>query len=146
MSKYTVIVHTDGGCSPNPGKGAAGAVLKLYVRGKLTKRRKVSWYLGDTTNNAAELTAVYNAVCLIKNKVNVDLEIYLDSAWVSDRIQGKHKRLKKYIKLSGLITVELSKFATVKVVQIPREENTVADGLVQLTKATEANIDTTEVI
>ena len=103
-------------------------------------------YLGDTTNNAAELEAVYNVVCLIKNKENVDLELYLDSAGVSDRIQGKHKRLKKYITLSGLITVALSKFATVKVVQISREKNTVADGLVQLTKATEANIDTTEVI
>ena len=48
-----IIVYTDGGASPNPGPCGIGIVI--LDRGE---RREISEYLGDGTNNIAELTAV----------------------------------------------------------------------------------------
>ncbi len=48
-----IIVYTDGAASPNPGPCGIGVVI--LDRGE---RREISEYLGDGTNNIAELTAV----------------------------------------------------------------------------------------
>lgn len=48
-----IIVYTDGGASPNPGPCGIGVVI--LDRGE---RREISEYLGEGTNNIAELTAV----------------------------------------------------------------------------------------
>jgi len=48
-----IIVYTDGSASPNPGPCGIGVVI--LDRGE---RREISEYLGDGTNNIAELTAV----------------------------------------------------------------------------------------
>ena len=55
-----VVVYTDGACSGNPGPMGIGVVV--LDRGK---RREVSEYLGEGTNNIAELTAVERALDLI---------------------------------------------------------------------------------
>jgi ribonuclease HI len=48
-----IVVYTDGGASPNPGPCGIGVVI--LDRGE---RREISEYLGEGTNNIAELTAV----------------------------------------------------------------------------------------
>jgi ribonuclease HI len=48
-----IIIYTDGAASPNPGPCGIGIVI--LDRGE---RREISEYLGDGTNNIAELTAV----------------------------------------------------------------------------------------
>jgi ribonuclease HI len=52
-----VIVYADGACSGNPGPAGLGVV---YLDGEL--RRELSEYLGQGTNNIAELTAILRAV------------------------------------------------------------------------------------
>ena len=55
-----VIVYTDGACSGNPGPMGIGVVV--LDKGK---RRELSEFLGEGTNNIAELTAVERALDLI---------------------------------------------------------------------------------
>ena len=78
MSKITI--YTDGACSGNPGVGGWGAIL-LY------QEHKKEIYGGDkyTTNNKMELTAVIEALSVLK-KENCDIEIYTDSQYVKKGI------------------------------------------------------------
>ena len=70
-----VIIYTDGACSGNPGPGGWGAVL-IYNGNK----KEISGGKKDTTNNIMELTAVVEALKLLKYPCEVDL--YSDSAYV----------------------------------------------------------------
>lgn len=51
-----IIAYTDGACSGNPGPAGIGVVLLLDG-----KRRELSQFLGQGTNNIAELTAIQAA-------------------------------------------------------------------------------------
>ena len=70
-----VIIYTDGACSGNPGPGGWGAILMYNETSK-----EISGANKDTTNNVMELTAVIEALKLLKYKCNVKL--YSDSAYV----------------------------------------------------------------
>ena len=70
-----VTIYTDGACSGNPGPGGWGAVL-MYKDIK----KEISGGCKDTTNNIMELTAVIEALKLLKRPCKVDL--YSDSAYV----------------------------------------------------------------
>ena len=70
-----VTIYTDGACSGNPGPGGWGAIL---VSGENSK--EISGGKKDTTNNVMELTAVIEALKLLKRPCQVDL--YSDSAYV----------------------------------------------------------------
>ncbi len=81
MSDYDdkIIIYTDGACSGNPGIGGWGAILSY-------KENRKEIYGGDenTTNNKMELTAVIEALKLLKKKCFV--EIYTDSQYVKNGI------------------------------------------------------------
>ena len=70
-----VTIYTDGACSGNPGPGGWGAVL-IYNENK----KEISGGKKETTNNIMELTAVIEALKLLKYPCEVDL--YSDSAYV----------------------------------------------------------------
>ena len=70
-----VVIYTDGACSGNPGPGGWAAVL-MYKDNK----KEISGGQKDTTNNVMELTAVIEALKLLKRPCKVDL--YSDSAYV----------------------------------------------------------------
>ena len=76
----TVTIYTDGACSGNPGPGGWGAVL-LYG----AHRRELSGGEADTTNNPIELTAVIEALSLLKEPCTVDL--WSDSKYVIDGLE-----------------------------------------------------------
>lgn len=73
--KEKVTIYTDGACAGNPGNGGWGAVL---MHGSKTK--EISAGEKNTTNNRMELTAVIQALKLLKRPCEVDL--YSDSAYV----------------------------------------------------------------
>ena len=56
-----VTIYTDGACSGNPGPGGWGAIL-MYGQ----HRRELSGGEANTTNNRMELTAVIQALSLLK--------------------------------------------------------------------------------
>ncbi len=73
----TVEIYTDGACSGNPGPGGWGAILRYRETEK-----ELSGGAADTTNNRMELTAVIEALALLKESCVV--ELYSDSKYVID--------------------------------------------------------------
>ncbi len=70
-----ITIYTDGACSGNPGPGGWGAIL-MYK----DNIKEISGGKKDTTNNVMELTAVIEALKLLKFPCKVNL--YSDSAYV----------------------------------------------------------------
>lgn len=70
-----VVIYTDGACSGNPGPGGWGSIL-MYKDNK----KEISGGCNNTTNNIMELTAVVEALKLLKYRCKV--KIYSDSAYV----------------------------------------------------------------
>ena len=77
-----VIIYTDGACSGNPGPGGWGAIL-IYKDIK----KEISGGAKNTTNNIMEVTAVIEALKLLKYKC--DVEVYSDSAYVVNAFKQK---------------------------------------------------------
>jgi ribonuclease HI len=67
-SDDVVEVHTDGACSGNPGPGGWGAVLRWRGR-----RRELSGFEPQTTNNRMELRAAIGALSALKRPMTVRL-------------------------------------------------------------------------
>ena len=73
----TVTIYTDGACSGNPGPGGWGAILRYK-----DTEKELSGGAADTTNNRMELTAVIEALDILKEPCVV--ELYSDSKYVID--------------------------------------------------------------
>ena len=71
-----IKIYTDGACSGNPGPGGWGAIL-MYKENK----KEISGSNPNTTNNIMEMTAVIEALKLLKYPCVVKL--YSDSACFS---------------------------------------------------------------
>ncbi|MBU1535824.1 ribonuclease HI [Myxococcota bacterium] len=96
-SKDPIIIYTDGACSGNP--GPAGVGVFLSYRGI---KRFISEYLGEATNNIAELTALLRAFEVIKDP-DLPVIVYTDSSYaIGVLTQGwkakKNKELIDYVK------------------------------------------------
>jgi len=79
MSRNTVIVHTDGACSGNPGPGGWGVILDYNG-----SRKELSGGEAMTTNNRMELMAAIVALESLKRPCPV--EMHVDSNYVKDGI------------------------------------------------------------
>ena len=75
MGNKHITIHTDGACSGNPGPGGWGSILMFG-----DYRKEISGFQNDTTNNIMELTAVIEALKLVKEPCTID--VYSDSAYV----------------------------------------------------------------
>ena len=78
----SVRIYTDGACSGNPGVGGWAAIL-IYNN----VEKEIFGAVRDTTNNRMELTAVIEALKVLKEKCLVT--IYSDSAYVVNAINNK---------------------------------------------------------
>jgi ribonuclease HI len=74
-----VVIHTDGGCSPNPGPGGWAAILTFGDR-----ERELKGGEPDTTNNRMELIAAISALEALKRPCRVDL--HTDSQYLRNGI------------------------------------------------------------
>jgi ribonuclease HI len=70
-----LLVYADGACSGNPGPAGVGAVA-LWA----DQARELSEYIGEATNNIAELTGILRAVELA-HEVGRPLRLYTDSQY-----------------------------------------------------------------
>ena len=80
VTEAPVHIHTDGGCSPNPGPGGWGAVLRQGAH----VRELYGGEPGQTTNNRMELTAPIMALEALTRPVAVQL--FTDSVYVRNGI------------------------------------------------------------
>ncbi len=125
-----LIIFTDGASRGNPGPASFGFTIS-DENGKLLHEE--GEYIGETTNNVAEYTAVRRALGWVaKNYQNQKLQINLfaDSKLVAEQLSGRFKvksaHLKPIIEEIKILGLELG---GVIYSHIPREKNTEADRL-----------------
>ena len=70
-----ILAYADGACSGNPGPAGVG-VVALFG----DEKRELSEYIGEATNNIAELTAILRAVELA-TELRKPLRLYTDSQY-----------------------------------------------------------------
>lgn len=80
VNEDVVVIHTDGGCTPNPGPGGWGAVLRHGHH----VRELFGGEPAETTNNRMELTAPIMALEALTRPVVVQL--FTDSTYVRNGI------------------------------------------------------------
>jgi len=80
VSDNTILIHTDGACSGNPGPGGWGAILNWKGHEK-----ELSGAEAETTNNRMELMAAIAALEAIK-KSNAQVRLVTDSTYVRDGV------------------------------------------------------------
>lgn len=76
----TVTIYADGACSGNPGPGGWACILRCDG-----VEKEASGGEANTTNNRMELTAVIEALSLLKQSCVV--ELYSDSRYVIDGLE-----------------------------------------------------------
>ena len=78
-AKSTIDIYTDGACKGNPGPGGWGAYL---ISG--AHEKEIFGGEAETTNNRMELTAVIEALRMLKNPSKIRL--FIDSQYVKNGI------------------------------------------------------------
>lgn len=123
-----LIIYTDGASRGNPGHASFGFTISdgngklLHAAGK---------YVGVTTNNVAEYTAVFEALKYTKKKYghsHLTVELFADSKLVAEQLSGRFKvkseHLKPIIEKIKILSLELG---GVIYNHVPREKNIAAD-------------------
>jgi ribonuclease HI len=107
-----VAVWTDGACTGNPGPAGLGCVV--IENGE---RHELSEYLGEGTNNIAELMAIYRGLELVKDR-SKPVFVYSDSAY-SIGLLSKNWKAKANVDLVARLRDLASSFPDVRYVKVP---------------------------
>lgn len=122
-----LIIYIDGGARGNPGPAAIGVVA-----GNKSYQERI----GNTTNNVAEYKAAIFALkkakqLLGKEKGKSEVEIRTDSELLYKQLNGQYKIKNKELQPLFIEIWNLQQdFKKVKFIHIAREENHLADRLV----------------
>lgn len=132
-----ITIYTDGGSRGNPGPAGIGVWISSQggVTGDINK--KYGECIGIKTNNDAEYEALIFGLKKVKSLIGktkakeFKIECYADSELMVKQLNHQYKlkeeRIQKYfIEIWNLML----DFKSVKFNHIPREKNTVADGMV----------------
>lgn len=120
-------LFTDGGSRGNPGHAAIGFVI--IDDDKIID--EFSEYIGIATNNIAEYKALAAGIERLIENGTKEVEIFMDSELVVKQIKGEYKVKNSELKLEySKIKTLLSSFGSYKIKYVPREENKIADKLV----------------
>ncbi|MFA5927216.1 MAG: ribonuclease HI family protein [Patescibacteria group bacterium] len=135
MSK--IYINTDGGSRGNPGPAAIGIVFLDSDENVIHDHKE---YIGEKTNNEAEYVALIRAFeiltkskwFLTNNGNGGEVICRLDSQLVVEQVSGNYKVKQDHLKELFAQIAELSKNfkLNVKFVHVPREQNKLADRLV----------------
>lgn len=130
MSQQNKIltIYTDGGSRGNPGAAAIGLVIKtesgelLYSHGS---------YIGITTNNVAEYSALIKALEEAFNLGATNVKIHMDSELIVKQMQGLYKIKEPTLQtLATQVKSLLQKFEAHSFTHVRREFNKEADAMV----------------
>lgn len=108
------IVYTDGACSGNPGPAGCGVVVVDPSNGKMHEGYE---YLGQATNNIAELMAIFRALDVIKDP-EAPVVIHTDSSYSIGVLQ-KGWKAKANTELITQIRGTLLKRTNTRLVYVP---------------------------
>jgi len=122
-----IIIHADGGSRGNPGPAAAAFFLSDSTGAKLGAQ---GFFLGQTTNNVAEYTAIVKALEAAKQLKAKQLTVFSDSELLVKQVNGEYKVKSEQIRpLFRQVVNLLGEFESWKVQHITREKNKEADKL-----------------
>lgn len=123
-----VKVFTDGGSRGNPGPSASGFVILDMEDNILVDK---GMYLGVTTNNQAEYTALKLALEECRKMGVLEVEVYMDSLLVINQMKGIFKVKNRDLWPIHDAIKQLSKqFKKISFSHVPREFNKLADAAV----------------
>ncbi|MGD2271136.1 MAG: ribonuclease H [Desulfobacterales bacterium] len=115
MDPKTVSIFTDGASSGNPGPSGIGILLRCGRREK-----EISKFIGNTTNNVAELEAIRISLLELKRK-DLPVRIFTDSRYAYGVLVLGWKA-KKNQKLVRSIRHLISTFKDLKLVKVKGHE------------------------
>lgn len=125
-----IKMYTDGGSRGNPGPAAVG----IYIE---TLDKRYGECIGDATNNVAEYAALIQGLKKLKQLIGktktkeYEIECLLDSELVVKQLNHEYKLKEEYIQKNFIEIWNLMlEFKNVIFRHIPREQNKVADALV----------------
>lgn len=123
-----VKIFTDGGSRGNPGPAASGAVIKSATGGTIAT---VSKYLGKTTNNQAEYTAIIIGLKKAHELGATSVSMFMDSELACKQLNGVYRVkdpeiAKRYLEIRNL----MHHFTRVTFTHVRREKNIEADAIV----------------
>ncbi len=129
-----LIIYTDGASRGNPGQASYGFTISDGNRKLLYEEGR---YIGITTNNVAEYTAVLEALKYIKEKFAknnpVSIELFADSKLVVEQLSGRYKMKSPHLKpIFEKIKILAMELGGVVHTHIPRSHNSEADRLANL--------------
>ena len=134
-----VVVHVDGGARGNPGPAGIGIVVTDDSGRELARAND---FIGVATNNVAEYRALLLGLAQASQLGAREVEVVNDSQLVARQITGEYKVKKADLKpLHAQSLAALRGFERWTVRSVPREQNELADGLVN--EAIDAGAPTT---
>ena len=121
-----ICLYTDGASSGNPGPSGIGVLLRFAGHEKT-----ISKYIGQATNNIAELEAIRAGLLELKRQ-DLPVRVFTDSSYAYG-VLTQGWTAKKNIKLIQAIKELLDKFKDIKLIKVKGhagfEENERADAL-----------------
>lgn len=127
-----IVIYTDGGSRGNPGPAAIGVWIE-------TLEKKYNATIGVATNNDAEYQALIFALKKCKSLLGkqkakcMTIECNLDSELIVKQLNHQYKITKENTQRYFLETWNLMlDFGAVSFRHVPREQNKVADALVNM--------------
>ena len=138
ITQKEIVIFTDGGARGNPGHAGIGAAL--YIRDRSTAEidpttmtliKQVSKYIGETTNNVAEYTALQTALETASELEIKHVRCVLDSELVVKQLNGEYRIKEPTLQvLAQKVKVAAKAFESVTYSHVRREKNKLADQLV----------------
>lgn len=123
-----IKIYTDGGSRGNPGPSASGYVL-LDMEDNILVDKGI--YLGITTNNQAEYTALKLALEEAKAMGSREIQVFMDSMLVVNQMKGVFKIKNRDLwPIHDAIRQLVTGFKSVSFTHVPRELNKLADAAV----------------
>jgi ribonuclease HI len=110
--QHAIQLWTDGACSGNP--GPAGLGVSREFRGELIE---LSEYLGEGTNNIAELTAILRGLALVDDP-DAPVDVMTDSEYCIGLL-GKGWKAKKNQDLVAELRRSIARFSDVRLIKVP---------------------------
>ena len=126
---------TDGGSRGNPGRSASGVVI-LDMNDRVVEAFGV--YLGITTNNVAEWTAVKLALEAVAKYAPKRVHAFMDSELVCKQLNGQYRVKHPALQPLYAEVVALAKRYDVTFAHVYREKNKLADA--EVNKAIDAAV------
>jgi ribonuclease HI len=109
--RQAICIYTDGACSGNPGPAGIGVIL-CYK----DDRKEISHYIGQATNNIAELEAIRVGLDAVKNH-NLPVIVFTDSNYAHGLLSRGWKAKQNQILVAEIKNL-MASFKTLRFVKV----------------------------